>query len=53
MFMQLETSLMTFLFSIFQTNTVKTTAERDPLLALFDVRCNFEPRNCVIPPLCV
>jgi len=42
MFIQLETSLMTFLLSIFQTNTVKTTPEHDPLLAFFDVRYNFE-----------
>jgi hypothetical protein len=42
MFIQLETSLMTFLLSIFQTNTVQTTPEHDPLLALFDVRYNFE-----------
>jgi hypothetical protein len=41
-FIQLETSLMTFLRSIIQTNTAKTTHERDPLLAPFDARYNFE-----------
>jgi hypothetical protein len=39
---QLEMSLMTFLLNIFQTNTVKTTPEHDPLLALFDARYNLE-----------
>lgn len=38
MFIQFEMSLMTFLLSIFQTNTVKTAPEHDPLLPLFDAR---------------
>jgi len=41
-FIHLEKSLMTFLLSIFQTNTVKTTPKHDPLLAVFGARYNLE-----------